>query len=207
MPISTPSGARSGVGAESRTPSSPARSSANVITRVGAAGERDRVFKPAFARGVEGRINSIGDLADVREQFTAVEDRRGSELSDERLVALTDGADHVEPLPNGELRGDDSDRAACAQDQERLALRNARAGVALRRPPQPTRAARPASFQITSGGFEVQRLASAYSPYPPSDGSRAATSSPTATPLTSLPTASTTPAVSNPRTARLREGK
>ena len=33
MPISTASGARSGVGAESRTPRSAARSSASVITR------------------------------------------------------------------------------------------------------------------------------------------------------------------------------
>ena len=65
----------------------------------------------------------------------------------------------------------------------------------------------PASFQVTWGGLRVQAAASAHSPYPPSDGSQAATSSPTATPLTSLPIASTTPVVSNPRTAGSGRGK
>ena len=32
---------------------------------LGAAGELDGVFKPAFAGGVEGGIDSVGDLADV----------------------------------------------------------------------------------------------------------------------------------------------
>ena len=41
----------------------------------------------------------------------------------------------------------------------------------------------PASLQDTCGGLGVHAAASAYSPYPPSDGSQAATSSPTATPL------------------------
>src|SRR6202042_3515660 len=65
----------------------------------------------------------------------------------------------------------------------------------------------PASFQVTCGGLGVQAAASAYSPYPPSDGSKAATSSPTPTPLTSSPTASTVPAVSKPRTGGSGSGK
>src|SRR4029079_8769257 len=64
-----------------------------------------------------------------------------------------------------------------------------------------------ASFQVTSGGLRVQAAASAYSPYPPSDGRMAATSSPTATSLTSLPIASTVPAVSKPSTAGVGKGK
>ena len=65
---------------------------------------------------------AVGCLADVGEQVAPVADRRGSELSDERLVSRAGGSDDPEPLSNRELRGDDPDRPARAQDQERLAL-------------------------------------------------------------------------------------
>jgi hypothetical protein len=63
------------------------------------------------------------DLADVGKQVVAVADRRGSEFSDQRVVLSADGSDHGEALPDRQLRGDDPNRPASAQDQESLALR------------------------------------------------------------------------------------
>jgi hypothetical protein len=71
------------------------------------AGELGGLFKPAFAGGVEGRIDSVGDLADVGEQAVAVASGRGSEFSDERLVSRADGSYDVEPLLDRQLCGDD----------------------------------------------------------------------------------------------------
>src|SRR3954454_7189412 len=89
---------------------------------LGAAGERDGVFKSSLAGRIEGGIDSVDDAADVGEQVVAVEDWRGSELRRERLVSRADGSDDLEPLANRQLRGDDPHRPARAEDEQRLAL-------------------------------------------------------------------------------------
>ena len=88
---------------------------------LGAAAESDGVLKSAFASGIEGRVDTVGDPADVGEQVTAVDDGRGAELSREHLVSRADCSDDLEPLPDRQLSGDGPHRPARAQDQQSLA--------------------------------------------------------------------------------------
>ena len=142
MPISTASGARSGVAADSRTPSSAACSSASVITRSEPPVSVMASSKSALARGVEGRVDSVGDRAHVGEEVAAVEHRRGSELSSERLVCAPTAPMTLSPCRIASCVAMMPDGATRAEDQQSLALVPRRAGAALRRRPQPTRAAR-----------------------------------------------------------------
>ena len=124
MPSSTASGARSGVGAESRTPSSAARSSASVITRSAPPTSSMASSSPPLPAASKVASTPSATLRTFESRLAAVANRRGSELSDERLVARRP-SDDVEPLPNRQLRGNGPDGASRAQNQERLAPRNA----------------------------------------------------------------------------------
>jgi hypothetical protein len=59
--------------------------------------------------------------ADSAGEAGAVTHRRGPQLAGEGVVVLADRADHADALGDGELGGDDADRAAAADQQQRLA--------------------------------------------------------------------------------------
>jgi hypothetical protein len=174
----------------------------------GSAGERDRVAEAAFPGGVEDGVDLPGVSVGVHlcPELGAVPDGDRAEFPGEFLVARSRGADDRGALGQGQLGGDEADRAAAAEDEQRLAGGER----SCRRVPTAASAeagSAAASAQLTAAGFAVQEDARAYSPYPPRAGSMAATSSPACTPVTAGPRASTVPAASKPRTADGGSGK
>src|SRR5260370_9264890 len=89
---------------------------------VGSASKSDRLFESAFAGGVEGCVDSVGDLPHVGEQVTAVENWGGPEPSGECLVPRAYSSDHFYPLPNRQLRSDSPDRSTPPYNHEGLSL-------------------------------------------------------------------------------------
>ena len=108
---------------------------------LGSASQGDRVGQDPRAGRVEHGVDRA-QRADPAGQARAVPHRRGSQLAGERFVVLADRADHRDPPGDRELRGDDADRSAAAEQQQRLTAVGRSAAAAHRRPPRPSWAAR-----------------------------------------------------------------
>ena len=90
------------------------------MTAARAAGQGDRVGQDALAGRVEHGVDRA-QRADPVGQARAVAHRGGSQLAaGERFVVLADRADHRDPPGGRELRRDDADGSAAAEQQQRL---------------------------------------------------------------------------------------
>ena len=153
-------GARSLVGWESVTPKSEAAGSDKVIIRLGPPARAiasARTPLPAAS-------NTASTAASTRTRLAgpAVPHRRRSQLAGERFVLLADRADHLDPPGDRELRRDDADGSAAAEQQQRLTALD----VSCRRTPTAASAelgSAAASIHETGSGLRVQIDASAYS--------------------------------------------
>ena len=79
----------------------------------------DRVGQDALACRVEHGVHRA-QRADPVGHARAVPHRRGSQLAGERFVVLADRADHRDSPGDRELRRDDANRPAAAEQQQRL---------------------------------------------------------------------------------------
>ena len=85
----------------------------------GSASQGDRVGQDTLAGRVEHGVHRA-QRADPVGHARAVPHRRRSQLAGERFVVLADRADHLDPPGDRELRRDDADGSAAAEQQQRL---------------------------------------------------------------------------------------
>ena len=85
----------------------------------GSASQGDRVGQDTLAGRVEHGVHRA-QRADPAGHARAVAYRRRSQLAGERFVVLADRADHLDPPGDRELRRDDADGSAAAEQQQRL---------------------------------------------------------------------------------------
>jgi hypothetical protein len=84
---------------------------------LGSATQGDRVGQDTLAGRVEHGVHRA-QRADPAGQARAVPHRRRSQLARQRFVMLADRADHLDPAGDRELRRNDADRSAAAEQQQ-----------------------------------------------------------------------------------------